>query len=75
MQYLDGLPCTRCGWDEASRDFHRIIPERGYTPDNTVPLCPNCHRLVTFGLVPCPDPPLRSPQIEIVLSVTIPSAA
>jgi len=43
--------CTRCGWSEASCDRHRKKPELGYVPENVVVLCPNCHRLVSFGII------------------------
>lgn len=49
------MPCARCGWHEASVDVDRAIPELGYVTGNMIPLCPNCHRLVTFGLVSRPD--------------------
>lgn len=47
-------PCIRCGWAEGPSQVHRIVPGRDggrYTRDNVVPLCPNCHSLVTFGLI------------------------
>jgi hypothetical protein len=43
--------CENCGWDKATCDRHRKIPSKGYTQDNITILCPNCHRLVTFGLL------------------------
>jgi hypothetical protein len=45
---LTGTPCARCGWHEAPCDLHRINPgAKGgeYTPENTIVLCPNCHRV------------------------------
>lgn len=45
-------PCEQCGWKEASRDKHRIVPGREggtYRRDNVVILCPNCHRLAEEG--------------------------
>lgn len=44
-------PCMICGWDEGPTDTHRLQPAKGYTRTNCVPLCPNCHRLVTVGLL------------------------
>ena len=46
--YISELPCAKCGWDKSFCDRHRIIRgEDGgkYTKENTIPLCPNCHRL------------------------------
>jgi hypothetical protein len=37
--------CGRCGWKEARCDLHWIIPKGPYTEDNTITLCPNCHRV------------------------------
>ena len=37
--------CARCGWDEGILDKHHLDDHR------IVPLCPNCHRLVTYGVV------------------------
>ena len=51
---LSSFPCKRCGWQEGPTDTHRIIPGRKggkYNRENVVPLCPNCHRLVTLGLI------------------------
>lgn len=39
--------CERCGWSEARCDLHRIIPGGPYTEENTITLCPNCHRMET----------------------------
>jgi hypothetical protein len=39
--------CERCGWSEARCDLHRIIPGGPYTEENTITLCPNCHRVET----------------------------
>ena len=47
-QRIENSQCTRCGWDEAYCDRHRIKPEKGYTKDNVMVLCPNCHRLETI---------------------------
>jgi len=44
-------PCSRCGWDKAPVDAHRIDPAKGYTRKNTVGLCPNCHRLATLEAI------------------------
>lgn len=51
---LSSRPCKRCNWHEGPTDTHRIIPGRKggkYNRENVVPLCPNCHRLVTLGLI------------------------
>ena len=51
---LSSLSCKRCNWHEGPTDTHRIIPGRKggkYDLENVVPLCPNCHRLVTLGLL------------------------
>lgn len=51
---LSSLPCKRCNWHEGPTDIHRIIPgSKGgkYNRENVIPLCPNCHRLVTLGLI------------------------
>jgi len=37
-------PCEVCGWEEAERDMHLIIP-RVLEKKNAISLCPNCHRL------------------------------
>ena len=47
---LSAEPCARCGWAEAPTDRHRLQKGRGYVAGNCVPLCPNCHRLITLGL-------------------------
>lgn len=41
-------PCIKCGWNKSFCDRHRIIEGKNggkYTKDNTIPLCPNCHRV------------------------------
>ena len=43
--------CERCGWADAPCDRHKKEPLLGYIRENVVILCPNCHRLVTLGLV------------------------
>jgi hypothetical protein len=48
------LPCAICGWHESYCDRHRIIYGKdggGYTKENVIPLCPNCHRLEHVGKV------------------------
>ena len=48
------LPCEVCGWKEATRDLHHIIPisEGGSNDDtNLVTLCPNHHRCAHNNLV------------------------
>jgi len=44
--------CERCGWREARCDLHLIIPGGPYTAENTITLCPNCHRVETEGARP-----------------------
>ncbi|MBA2377897.1 MAG: HNH endonuclease [Rubrobacteraceae bacterium] len=39
--------CEQCGWSEARCDLHRITHGGPYTEENTVTLCPNCHRAQT----------------------------
>lgn len=42
------IGCSRCGWNEASLDFHHIHGRRVENPHgywNLTLLCPNCHRL------------------------------
>jgi hypothetical protein len=43
-----GEPCDRCGWNEAPCDRHRVVANQGYTDENVVVLCPNCHREIHF---------------------------
>jgi 5-methylcytosine-specific restriction endonuclease McrA len=46
--------CMRCGWNEATCDSHHIIAKASgglNTLENSVVLCPNCHRLVHAGIV------------------------
>ena len=43
--------CVRCGWKEGPCDRHRLDPSLSYDPSNVVSLCPNCHRLVSMGLI------------------------
>ena len=45
---IDNSNCEKCGWDKAPCDRHRIDPRKGYTEDNILVLCPNCHRLATL---------------------------
>ena len=46
---LPNTPCTNCGWDKAPCDRHRKDPLLGYTKENVVVLCPNCHREFHFN--------------------------
>lgn len=39
--------CESCGWDKARCDLHRHDPKLGYSVENCMVLCPNCHRMVT----------------------------
>ena len=48
LNKLHNKPCSRCGWDKASCDLHRIKHGKiggKYTRKNILILCPNCHRL------------------------------
>lgn len=45
---IDNKKCERCGWDKAYCDRHRKDPKKGYTRENVIVLCPNCHRLQSF---------------------------
>lgn len=42
--------CAICGW-QGPCDRHRKIPQKGYLPRNVYIICPNCHRLITVGLL------------------------
>lgn len=51
---IQHLPCCLCGWKEATRDIHHIIPvSKGGTNDlsNLVVLCPNHHRMAHSNLI------------------------
>lgn len=51
---LQHLSCCICGWQEATRDIHHIIPvSKGGTNDmsNLVVLCPNHHRMAHSNLI------------------------
>lgn len=48
------LPCAICGWKEASRDVHHIIPVRKNgknAASNLITLCPNHHRMADRNLI------------------------
>lgn len=48
LEEIKDDPCWVCGWDISKCDRHRITPgkEGGkYEKDNTVIICPNCHRI------------------------------
>ncbi len=49
---LSRQPCSKCGWNKSYVDRDRIDSKKGYTIDNVNPLCPNCHRIKTLGLLP-----------------------
>lgn len=45
---IRNAPCGRCGakppFHDGSRcQVHRLVPSRGYVPDNVVSRCPGCH--------------------------------
>ena len=42
--------CSHCGW-VGPCDRDKIIPSKGYIKENVRILCPNCHRLVTLGIL------------------------
>jgi len=54
-QYRNGTllmsqePCARCGWNESYCHRHKINPKIGYTKENVISLCPNCHQLLHLG--------------------------
>lgn len=45
MSAIPNAKCIICGWRGAC-DRHRIEEGGEYTPDNTLVLCPNCHRAI-----------------------------
>lgn len=50
--FIPNDKCEICQWTKGPCDRHRIIPSRGYTRENIIVVCPNCHRLITFNLIP-----------------------
>ena len=46
---LSEQPCSRCGWNESYCHRHRVNPKIGYTKENLISLCPNCHQLLHLG--------------------------
>lgn len=51
---LQHLPCQICGWQEATRDIHHIIPvSQGGTnkEENLIVVCPNHHRMIHSKLI------------------------
>src|SRR5215218_4773207 len=54
MTDMSRRPCIQCGWNESFVDRDRITPASavgGYVKGNVVPLCPNCHRIKTLGML------------------------
>ena len=54
LRRLREAPCIRCGWSDGPTQTHRILPgSKGgkYEVGNVVPLCPNCHWLITRGII------------------------
>lgn len=48
------LPCELCGWKEASRDLHHIIPVSSggkNETNNLISVCPNHHRMIHKNLI------------------------
>jgi len=50
-QWIKNKKCELCGWDKGPCDRHRIDGKKGYSKQNVKILCPNCHRLVTLGVI------------------------
>ena len=51
---MQTLPCQICGWNEATRDIHHIIPvsKGGKNIDsNLIAVCPNHHRMIHSKLI------------------------
>lgn len=51
---LQFLPCQICGWNEATRDIHHIIPvsKGGQNEEsNLIVVCPNHHRMIHSELI------------------------
>lgn len=48
---IENNKCEKCGWNKAYCDRHRIDKEKGYYKENVIVLCPNCHRLISLGLL------------------------
>lgn len=54
LETIRELPCVICGWQEAPRDVHHIIPvsQGGKNdPSNLVTLCPNHHRMAHYNFI------------------------
>ncbi len=41
---ISNKKCEKCGWDKTYCDRHRIDKYKGYSRENVLVLCPNCHR-------------------------------
>jgi hypothetical protein len=50
IRKIENTACSRCGWDKAPCDRHRVDPKKGYVASNVRVLCPNCHRLEHLGV-------------------------
>lgn len=51
---MQSLPCQICGWEEATRDLHHIIPvSKGgkNVENNIIAVCPNHHRMIHSKLI------------------------
>jgi len=46
---LRDTKCAVCGWGKATCDVHRVRAGGAYSKDNTLTLCPNCHRMAHEG--------------------------
>ncbi len=55
-KYIENKKCVICGWDKGPCDRHRLDNTKGYEEGNVKILCPNCHRLVTLGIVSVEEP-------------------
>ncbi len=49
-------PCQICGYNRMRSEVHRPIRQGDYVKGNMIALCARCHREVTAGITPCPDP-------------------
>ena len=50
VQKRRGNICEYCGW-EGPCDAHRPVAGSIYSKENVRTTCPNCHRLISMGLI------------------------